>query len=144
MKTKMHRFRPALLLGVLATGFVSGPLWTQTSGATAQAAALRPTLVPLRAQRAPGAHIELRASEAVGLRAVVQWQSGDGAWHDVDGWRSALEDEPIEWWVAPEDFGKGPFRWVAYREGSGAPQLGSPPFRLPNNHQDRTIVTLEP
>jgi hypothetical protein len=64
----------------------------------AHAAILRPTTPPLYTAtpappwQAPGAHIVLNAPEAAGLRAVVQWQGGDGRWYDVDGWRSELAD----------------------------------------------------
>jgi hypothetical protein len=146
MKMKTHTMLAALLSSVLATGFAISLLLVRPTGGVAQAAALRPTLVPLlpvSTARMSGAYIELRAPEAAGLRAVVQWQSGDGVWHDVDGWRSELSGEPVIWWTAPGDFGKGPFRWAAYAAGSTEPRFVSEAFRLPNNHADRTIVTLK-
>jgi hypothetical protein len=145
MKMRKHSFRAALLTSVLATGFAISLLLVRPTGGVVQAAALRPTLMPLPVgtARLAGAYIELRAPEAAGLRAVVQWQSGDGRWHDVDGWRSELSGEPVIWWTAPGDFGKGPFRWAAYAAGSTEPRFVSEAFRLPNNHADRTIVTLK-
>ena len=146
MKIKTHTMLAALLSSVLATGFAISLLLVRPTGGVVQAAALRPTLVPLlpvSTARMSGAYIELRAPEAAGLRAVVQWQSGDGVWHDVDGWRSELSGEPVIWWTAPGDFGKGPFRWAAYAAGSTEPRFVSEAFRLPNNHADRTIVTLK-
>ena len=143
---KTHTMLAALLSSVLATGFAISLLLVRPTGGVAQAAALRPTLVPLlpvSKARMSGAYIELRAPEAAGLRAVVQWQSGDGVWHDVDGWRSELSGEPVIWWTAPGDFGKGPFRWAAYAANGAEPRFVSEAFRLPNNHADRTIVTLK-
>ena len=146
MKLKTHTMLAALLSSVLATGFAISLLLVRPTGGVAQAAALRPTLVPLlpvSTARMSGAYIALRAPEAAGLRAVVQWQSGDGVWHDVDGWRSELSGEPVIWWTAPGDFGKGPFRWAAYAANGAEPRFVSEAFRLPNNHADRTIVTLK-
>jgi hypothetical protein len=47
---------------------------------------------------------------------LVQWQDSAGSWHDVDGWQGTLDhgDQKI-WWLAPDLFGKGPFRWLVYR-----------------------------
>ncbi len=60
-----------------------------------------------------------------GSMSVVQWQDINGNWQDVDGWRGALDSGGhIRWWVAPKDFGSGPFRWVV---GEAA----SEPFHLP-------------
>lgn len=141
---KIHNMRTALLLSALMIGLVMSWQLMQPAVDVVQAAAPRPTLAPLPAQgvRMTGAYIELRAPEAAGLRAVVQWQSADGTWHDVDGWRSELRGEPVIWWTAPSDFGKGPFRWAAYGDDRVQPRFASESFRLPNNHGDRTIVTL--
>jgi len=61
---------------------------------------------------------------------VVQWQDGLGDWHDVEAWQGQpdVENEKL-WFVAEEDLGKGPFRWVAY---VGGEELGaSEAFDLP-------------
>jgi hypothetical protein len=144
MKAKKHIARAALLLSALMIGLAMSLQLMQPAVGVVQAAEARPTLAPLPTlgARMMGAHIELRAPEAAGLRAVVQWQSGDGAWHDVDGWRSELRGEPVIWWTAPSDFGKGPFRWAAYGDDRVQPRFASESFRLPNNHGDRTIVTM--
>lgn len=143
MKKKTHAMRAALLSSALASGFAISLHLMRPTGGVVLAAAVRPTLAPLpAAARMSGAYIELRAPEAAGLSAVVQWQSSDGAWHDVDGWRSELSGEPVIWWTAPGDFGKGPFRWSAYAGDGAELRFVSEVFRLPNNHGDRTIVTL--
>lgn len=48
---------------------------------------------------------------------VVQWQDAQGVWRDVEGWRGEAAHGEISWWVAEEDFGTGPFRWVIYPRG---------------------------
>jgi hypothetical protein len=76
-----------------------------------------------------GAYILL--SSPRGTWSVVQWQGNDDRWHDVEGWRGALEGGMVIWWVDQKDFGGGPFRWAVY-DGPGGAQLGlSAPFSLP-------------
>jgi len=80
----------------------------------------------------PGAYIELAPSPGrAGLWAGVQWQNEAGHWYDVEGWQGTLPGSS-RWWVAPQDFGTGPFRWVIYAD-RGGPVLGtSAPFSLPH------------
>lgn len=106
----------------------------------------RPTIVPVAAvpQSPQGARITLStaaAASARGLRAVVQWQGGDGRWYDVEGWRSTLNDSGVEWWVAPREFGKGPFRWAAYRSENTQPAFASAAFMMPKVHGQSLLVT---
>ncbi len=64
----------------------------------------------------PGAGIELSVSGAKSpCYAIVQWQDGLGGWHNVETWRGQVENNRVIWYVTPELFGKGPFRWVVYR-----------------------------
>jgi hypothetical protein len=80
-----------------------------------------------------GAYIELHVQpNQANLWAVVQWQDHAGNWHDVSGWRGALEAGDYQrWWVAPKDFDTGPFHWLV-TQGPGGPALGiSQPFSLP-------------
>lgn len=77
-----------------------------------------------------GGGIELSATGATApYEAVVQWQDGLGDWHDVDGWRGTVEDDHVLWYVAPEHFGLGPFRWIVYRADDTLAM--SEPFDLP-------------
>ena len=69
-----------------------------------------------------------------GLWAVVQWQDGLGNWHDVEGWRGEPADERVIWWVAPKDFGTGPFRWAIYDGAAGDLLVACDPFYLPDWH----------
>ena len=92
-----------------------------------------PRATPTAQASLPGASIALRVLSApTGLWTKVQWQDGWGDWHDVEGWQGTLDtaDEKV-WWVAPKDFGGGPYRWAIYASRDG-PSLGaSDPFYLP-------------
>jgi len=73
--------------------------------------------------------------------AVVQWQDGLGAWHDVEGWRGWLPDNGRQWVVA-KDFATGPFRWVVMAEPEG-PVLGvSDSFYLPGAANEWLKVSI--
>lgn len=105
---------------------------------------------PLIAQARPepdeslGAYIELHVVSApAGAWAVVQWQDSVGNWHNVDGWQNALATgKNIRWWVAPKDFGRGPFRW-AVTESPGECLLAvSSPFTLPDEANEMLQITL--
>ncbi len=90
-----------------------------------------------------GASIELHVE---GLEpdmwAVVQWLDGLGEWHDVDGWRGELEEQRVTWWVSPEHFGDGPFRWMVYRGSDGEVLATSESFDLPAGHGHLTRVAV--
>jgi len=82
-----------------------------------------------------GATIELQVQSAPnGIWAVVQWQDSEGTWHDVEGWRSSLDQgDKKRWWVAGADFNKGPFRWVIYQDPGGDLLANSNAFYLPGS-----------
>jgi hypothetical protein len=75
------------------------------------------------------------------LWTIVQWQDGQGAWHNVEGWQGTLDSVVVKedggvigyktWWVAEDDLGKGPFRWVIYNGRGGAALATSKSFYLP-------------
>ncbi len=125
-----------VLLGVVA-------LWV--SGAalvTAQTVLLppRPTLVPTAMAQPQGSWIELRTTTAPTTAwAVVEWQDAVGGWHTVEGWQGVLTPSATQtWWVAEADRGKGPFRWVVYRQRGGTVWGVSTAFHLPSDR--RTVV----
>ncbi|MDX1688329.1 MAG: hypothetical protein R3248_10130 [Candidatus Promineifilaceae bacterium] len=93
-----------------------------------------------------GAFITLRAWNApVDAWTAVQWQDGLGDWHDVDGWRGHLDDSEGQekiWWVAPEDFGTGPFRWLVYGEERDELLAASGGFYLPSRPGEVVIVDV--
>lgn len=74
------------------------------------------------------------------LPTIVQWQDGPGAWHDVHGWQGPLDPSSERlWWVAEEECGKGPFRWVIFDECGCSILAISKPFHLPQ-HPDEILV----
>lgn len=77
-----------------------------------------------------------------GVWTAVQWQDAFGDWHTVEGWQSHLRDEFIGWWVAPEDFNSGPFRWVLYDEEGGSMINTSESFMLPKYIDHILTITL--
>lgn len=137
---------PALLvIGLLCTGFRPG----KSSAAHAQLPP-RPTVVPTpiptatAALVAPrGVRIRLTANPHLSnVWSVVQWQGGDGVWHDVGGWRGETNRGVVSWWATPKDFGTGPFRWVIEAH-PGGPLLGvSPSFFLPSEPGETLHVTI--
>lgn len=83
-----------------------------------------------------GGFIRLRLSTAnPTLSAVVQWQDANGNWHSVSGWRSELSEELVKWEVNPNDFGKGPFRWMIYERSQNNVIAVSDNFFLPASYQ---------
>ena len=92
-----------------------------------------------------GAYIEFHWSSPMPDQywTAVQWQDGHGNWHDVEGWRNWLSDNGTQrWWVAPKDFGTGPFRWSVYQGEGGFLVEASGPFRLPTEANTSVMVTL--
>lgn len=100
----------------------------------------RPTPTSINTS-SPGGLIELRVgSMHRELWAVVEWQDTSGDWHRVDGWQGTLDDGRQVWWVAPDDLGKGPFRWAVYDRPGGNVRATSDEFYLPA--VDRGIVQV--
>lgn len=90
------------------------------------------------AQAAASNTITLYAPGALATAwTVVQFQTPDGAWHDVDAWQGSLdtfEDSGLQfkqWTVAAENADQGPFRWVIYTAQGGAVWGVSDSFNLP-------------
>lgn len=91
-----------------------------------------------------GGYITLQAPMApAGIWTVVQWQDQAGGWHDIEGWRGLLDDDRQKvWWIAPADFGKGPFRWVVYQGQNGKSLTSSSPFYLPSAAYETVSVEI--
>lgn len=77
------------------------------------------------------------------LWTIVQWQDVEGNWHDVEGWQGTFNEVlQVIWWVAPNDLGKGPFRWVVYEnQESDEIVTVSQSFHLPSKNNG--IVEVE-
>jgi hypothetical protein len=80
----------------------------------------------------------------------VEWTDGE-TWFKVDGWRGNLDTIDQRdgswvgqktWWVAPEDLGTGPFRWVVYDYENGNMISTSEEFELPADHGQATVVEV--
>jgi hypothetical protein len=68
------------------------------------------------------------------LWTVVQWQDAQGGWHPVEEWQGTFNKEnQVVWGVAPDDQGKGPFRWAIYRGQDGPLVATSDSFYLPDS-----------
>jgi hypothetical protein len=114
-----------------------------------------PTPTPILRQARDGARIELRVTcepncaslPSGGIWTVVQWQDAWGAWHDVEGWRGALDDflngvAVKSWWVYNADLGKGPFRWQICHDECNKPLGVSASFNLPDDPNQVLIVEM--
>ena len=80
---------------------------------------------------------------------VVQFQTPDGAWHDVTGWEGALDTYPDTglrykaWTVATDNADQGPFRWVVYTSQGGAVWGVSDSFDLPGGVDVNLEATVQ-
>ena len=101
-----------------------------------------PALLVTPGEPAPGAHIWLIAVDAPGgAWARVEWQATDDTWHEVAGWQAdLLPGRSQRWWVAPQHFGAGPFRWVVTQEKDGPVWSVSQPFLLPGEADSLLVV----
>ncbi|MDH4135409.1 MAG: hypothetical protein OEW09_01645 [Anaerolineae bacterium] len=92
-----------------------------------------------------GAHIVLHVPSApAGVWTIVQWQDSAGGWHDIDGWQGTLDEGNQKmWWLAPDLFGKGPFRWLVYESTRGDKLLAtSELFYLPDAAGEKLWVEM--
>jgi hypothetical protein len=77
------------------------------------------------------------------FRTALNWRSPDGGWHDVESWSGALDDGTQKmWWLAPDLFGKGPFRWLVYQGERGKLLATSDPFYLPDAEMEKLWVEV--
>lgn len=80
---------------------------------------------------------------------AVQFQTPDGAWHDVEAWQGnldSIEDSDLQfkqWAVASENADQGPFRWVIYTSQGGEVWGVSDSFYLPGGDGVNLAVTVE-
>ncbi|MDJ0754874.1 MAG: hypothetical protein QNJ45_15235 [Ardenticatenaceae bacterium] len=91
-----------------------------------------------------GGFIELNLGAAgAGRDTIVQWQNAQGEWFDVETWFGQTEPDGSKmWWVAPEDFDTGPFRWVLLND-EGEAVSSSEPFEMPTRNGQSVVSTIE-
>jgi hypothetical protein len=91
-----------------------------------------------------GSYIELHIyPPQPGLWAIVQWQDSAGGWHNVEGWEGTLDRGHRKvWWVAPDIFGKGPFRWVVYQSERSRLLAASGSFYLPHSADKKVRIEM--
>jgi len=91
-----------------------------------------------------GAHIVLQVQSApMDAWTIVQWQDSAGGWHDIEGWQGTLnEGHKKVWWVAPDIFGRGPFRWTVYQSQGGQLLATSDSFYLPDSAGKKVRVGM--
>lgn len=130
-----------ILVGLLAVAILAIFPPTITDAALPPRPTLTPTAVPL-----PNlATIVLYAGPGYdGAWTVVQWQGGDGVWHDVTGWRGHVRGGQVRWQVAEKDFGTGPFRWLVYDKKGGVLRAMSAVFSLPTSGSQTVTVQVSP
>ncbi len=104
-----------------------------------------PTPVPtaLPAKAPAGAYFDLTVTGApIDAWTIVQWQDGNGAWHNVEGWRTALVDGYQLWWLGRGHYGTGPFRWCVLDAPMGSIVAASEPFYMPERSGEWTHVAV--
>lgn len=101
-----------------------------------------PELGQISTEGAPegGARILVRPSARFeGSWSAVQWKDDKGIWQTVEGWQGAIENGYKRWWISPDLYGAGPFRWVLLNQKEGSQIAVSQPFHLPEAH-DQMLV----
>jgi hypothetical protein len=74
---------------------------------------------------------------------IVQWHDGKDTWYTVSGWQGNFNHEKqVLWWVAPEDMGKGPFRWVVLSGINGRQLAVSDSFYLPTHEMETVQIEI--
>ena len=118
------------IVGLFAALFAS--LAFQPSRAVEEQPPRPPTATPFMGTRVI-LSLEGQTPYSTAWWTVMQWQDETGGWHDVNGWQGTFdENRQVVWWVGPEHFGSGPFRWVVYDSAQREQQLAlSKTFNLP-------------
>lgn len=118
-----------------------------------QSTPIRPTPLPTPTTTAtpvsiPGGWLVLQVEETAvtdELWTRVEWQdSTTGLWHQVDGWKGHFHNSnQISWYVAPDNFNEGPFRWKIYTDESESTLIAtSDTFSLPNERWHKVIIEV--
>ena len=146
--------QPIFHIGIMILGFVGLTLLSLFLWPTSAAYAdlpERPEIVepPVAETDDPaGGQIVLvvTAELAGGEWAAVEWyDSNTEAWYPIsnDGWQGELAADGRQiWWVGPELYGKGPFRWQVYEEKEGNLLYTSEEFSMPASKNKIVTVTI--
>jgi len=113
------------------------------------------TPVPSTSSSLPGSAIELQVGDLPtgpeGVWTVVEWQDPyTGQWNAVEGWQGTVElDGTQTWWVAPKDYGAGPFRWIILDSKEAHSLAGDPiaisdNFNLPQKRGEIVFILVAP
>ena len=136
-----------LITSVLVVAVISLFTGSPSAGAAISSGTL-PTRPPTATPLPPSGGLIVLSPQATRvvsntLWTVVQWQDAQADWHNVEGWQGNFNESlEVVWWVAPEDLGKGPFRWVVYEQQSSSEIVGvSESFNLPSNN--KAILEIE-
>lgn len=75
---------------------------------------------------------------------VVQWQTAEGTWIDVTGWRGHfLSDGSVVWWVGDAQLGQENFRWVIYENADRQLiKMTTQQFDLPTTADEVVLLQL--
>ena len=108
------------------------------------------TSTPSSSKMLPGPYIEMQVDGLPtgpdGIWTAIEWLDPyTGQWTLVEGWQGTVEtDDTQVWWVSADDYGTGPFRWLAFDE-EGGDQLGlSDEFNLPAHSNEVVVVQMKP
>jgi hypothetical protein len=141
--SKSIRMLSLVMLGMLLAALLL-PGWAQASPLQLPPRPPTPTAEPVSGGL--WGAIQLQAVQPqMNAWIVVEWQDAQGGWHTVIGWQGGFDSISNgiglkTWWVAPADWGKGPFRWQVYRSKGGKVLATSAPFDLPT--RNRAIVKV--
>lgn len=122
----------AILIGIILAILPS--LAFQTSVTTDEPPPRPPTATPIVGTRIIlSFDDQSRCSQA--WWTAVQWQDEFGMWNDVEGWQGTFDQNcQVVWWLGPEHYGTGPFRWVVFDSVEREQELTtSKVFNLPSN-----------
>ncbi len=122
-----------------------GTLPTRTPDSSGSAADSQETAYTTTSTTSEGSMIILHSNASDGDDwVVVEWLAGDGNWYQVDGWRGHISNGQLMWWVANENLGQGPFRWVVYQNDSETELLKtSDSFFLPDSQNSSKSFALD-
>jgi hypothetical protein len=168
MENKSFNIRIVVVLGLVMTLFMLALTFSQNTRADdlpprdSEVPTVTPSPEPVVPSANPslpeGGTIEMKASfssdwpwdqmmwQDVWLE--VEWTDGE-TWFSVDGWKGNLDSIDQEdgvwvgqkaWWVAKDDLGTGPFRWLVFDHEGGNLLVTSDEFNLPAENGQSTMV----